>query len=153
MEIHNWNEWKHMNKRVTELVIPSNCCNGAEWDVLDVSELKCLKSIEIGDNCFKYVEEVKLIGLSQLETVLIGDRCFTQYKNGYDDDSEFRFYVKDCERLRELKIGIWSFYGYSVCEIENNASLEEIEMGDLGVKSYNFYYASLIVKSDSQKEK
>ena len=41
VEIHNWNEWKTVNKRVTDLVIPSNCCNEANWEVLDVSELKC----------------------------------------------------------------------------------------------------------------
>ena len=28
--IHNWNEWRNVNKRVTELVIPSNCCNEEE---------------------------------------------------------------------------------------------------------------------------
>ena len=31
VEIHNWNEWETVNKRVTELVIPSNCCNEANW--------------------------------------------------------------------------------------------------------------------------
>ena len=46
---------------VTELVIPSKCCNEAGWTVFDVSELKRLKSIEIGDECFENVDEVKLI--------------------------------------------------------------------------------------------
>ena len=71
VEIHNWNEWENVNKRVTELVIPSNCCNEAEWSVFDVSELKWLKSIEIGDECFENVNEVKLIGLNQLEKVAV----------------------------------------------------------------------------------
>ena len=35
---------------MTELVIPANCCNEAEWSVLDVSGLKWLKSLEIGDD-------------------------------------------------------------------------------------------------------
>ena len=39
VEIHNWNEWKNASERVTELVIPSNCCNEAEWSVFDVSRL------------------------------------------------------------------------------------------------------------------
>ena len=49
VEIHNWNEWESVSQRVTELVIPSNCCNEAEWSVFDASGLKWLKSIEIGD--------------------------------------------------------------------------------------------------------
>ena len=43
LEIHNWTEWKSIDKRVTELVIPSKCCNEGEWSVLDVSGLKWLK--------------------------------------------------------------------------------------------------------------
>ena len=82
VEIHNWNEWESVNRRVTELVIPPNCCNEAEWSVFDVSELKWLKSIEIGDDCFENTEKVKLIGLKELERVVIGDRCFTKVKNG-----------------------------------------------------------------------
>ena len=52
--------------------------------------------------------------------------------------------------MRELKIGCWSFIDYSVCEIENVPSLEVIEMGDLNKLNYNFYFASLELKSSSQ---
>ena len=44
-----------------------------------------------------------------------------------------------------------SFYDYTVCEIENVPSLEVIEMGELNIESWNFYYASLELKSDSQR--
>ena len=153
VEIHNWNEWENVNKRVTELVIPSNCCNEAEWSVFDVSELKWLKSIVIGDDCFANVKEVKLIGMKELEIVVIGDNCFTKEKNSWGNDPSRHFYLKNCERVRELKIGIWSFSDYAVCEINNVPSLEVIEMGELNVWSVNFYYASLELKSDSQRRK
>ena len=150
VEIHNWTEWKNENERVTELVIPSNCCNEEEWSVLDVSELKCLKSIEIGDGCFTNTQELKLIGLKELETVKIGESCFVKYpynpkENGIDPYRHF--YLKDCEKLRELKIGCWSFSDYSVCDIENVPSLEVIKMGELNELSANFYHASLELKS------
>ena len=155
VEIHNWNEWETMNKRVTELVIPSKYCNEAEWSVLDVSELKWLKSIEIGDECFENVNEVKLTGMNELESVVIGKNCFTKCKNHYPGsiNPNHHFYLKNCERVRELKMGCYSFADYSVCEIENVPSLEVIEMGDLNGYSYNFYYASLELKSDSQRLK
>ena len=151
VEIHNWNEWESVNKRVTELVIPSKCCNETEWSVLDVSGLKWLKSIEIGDECFENVNEVKLIGLNELERVVIGVNSFTKKKNDGGNNPDRHFYLKNCERLRELKIGRYSFVCYSVCEIENVPSLEVIEMGELNEYSNCFCYASLELKSDSQR--
>ena len=150
VEIHNWNEWKNVNKRVTELVIPANCCNEAEWSVFDVSKLKWLKSIAIGDECFENVNEVKLIGLNELERVVIGMNSFTKKKNNAGNDPTRHFYLKNCERLRELKMGHHSFSDYSVCEIENVPSLEVIEMGELNEGGGNFFYASLELKSDSE---
>ena len=153
VDIHNWNEWKNVSERMTELVIPSNCCNETEWSVFDVSELKWLKSIAIGDECFENVNEVKLIGSKRLERVVIGKNCFTKRKNGAGNDSTRNFYLKNCERLRELKIGRCSFSDYSVCEIENVPSLEVIEMGELNEYSSNFFFASLELKSDCERMK
>ena len=63
------------------------------------------------------------------------------------------FYLKNCKKLRELKIGHHSFSGYTVCEIENVPSLEVIEMGEVDEESDNFFYASLELKSTSQRVK
>ena len=154
VENHNWNEWGNVNKRVTELVIPSNCCNETEWSVFDVSELKWLKSIEIGDECFENVNEVKMIGLNRLESVVIGKNCFTKHKNGSANNPNRQFYLKNCERMRELKMGRYSFSDYSLCEIENVDRLEVIEMGDVNKWSDSFFYASkLELKSDSDSQK
>ena len=114
-----------------------------------MSGLKWLKSIEIGDECFENVNEVKLIGLNRLESVVIGKNCFTKCKNGWfpSVNPNRHFYLKNCERLRELKIGCRSFSDYSVCEIENVDSLEVIEMGELNNGSVNFCEASLELKS------
>ena len=110
----------------------------------------------MGDYCFKETEELRLIGLNELERVVIGKWCFLKYpydvnKDGIDPNRHF--YLKNCERLRELKIGYWSFTDYAVCEIENVPSLEVIEMGELNELSCSFYKASLELKSDSQRMK
>ena len=100
-----------------------------------------------------YVNEVKLIGLNQLERVVIGKKSFTKEK--YDSPSSINpnrhFYLKNCERVRELKMGCYSFSDYSVCEIENVPSLEVIEMGELHEYSDNFYFASLELKSACER--
>ena len=141
--------WENM----TELIVPNNRCNNEGIDYLDLSMFSRLKSIEIGDDCFEKVKKVKLIGLSDLERVVIGQNSFTKSKNGSGNDPHRHFYLKNCERLKELKIGRWSFSDYSVCEIENVPSLEVIEMGEMNEESWNFYHASLELKSDSERMK
>ena len=73
--------------------------------------------------------------------------CFTKEKNSYGNDPNRHFYLKNCPKLKSLKMGRYSFSDYSICEIENVDALEVIEMGDLNEVSYNFYYASLEWKS------
>ena len=113
-----------------------------------MSSFSNLKVFEVGEYSFAYVKEVKLIGMSQLERVVIGRKCFTETGDCYDYSSNQHFYLKNCERVRELKMGHHSFYDYTVCEIENVPSLEMIEMGELNESSWNFHDASLELKSD-----
>ena len=148
--VSDWRVWESVDCRVSELVIAAKCCN---WGVkeVDLGRFASLKVFEVGDECFKDVNEVKLIGLSKLERVVIGKKSFTKENNWYDNDPARHFYLKDCERVRDLKIGRFSFSYYSVCEIENVPSLEVIEIGELNEWSYNFFYASLELKSDSER--
>ena len=137
-----------ITKDMTELVVPSNRCNSWLIKTLVLSEFTHLKSIEIGDRCFEKVNEVKLIGLNQLERVVIGMNSFTKEKNDYGNDANRKLYVKNCDALKELKIGPYSFSDYSVIEIENVNSLELIEIGDMNRESNSFLYASLELKSE-----
>ena len=146
-------ENQFLHSHIEELIVENNSCNGPEWTALDLSFISHLRLFEVGDECFEYVDEVKLIGLSKLERVVIGRNCFTKCKYDNGNDPHRHFYLKKCERVRELKIGWYSFSDYSVCEIENVPSLEVIEMGELNEESCNFYYASLELKSDSERMK
>ena len=139
-----------MKESVEMLIVDSNTCNDTRFMALDLSSFSNLKVFEVGDYSFVYVNEVKMIGLNQLERVVIGKRCFRKKK---EKNPDRHFYLKNCERVRELKMGCGSFSDYSVCEIENVPSLEVIEMGELNEESFNFDYASLELKSASQRMK
>ena len=132
------------------MIVDNNACNDKCYYQLDLSSLTNLKVFEVGDYSFSFVNEVKLIGLSQLGRVMIGKYSF---RRGTSYDPNRHFYLKNCERLRELKIGCYSFSDYSVCVIENVPSLEVIEIGELNEKSYNFFHASLELKSDCERMK
>ena len=164
--VHNEVEWVSLLNDVKEIVVSSHCCNEESVKVLDLSELKRLKRIEIGDNCFTSVNEVKLdrmgelksivmkdecfgsvnglklIGLKELESVVIGENCFTKYKNACGNNPNRHFYVKNCPSLKELKMGRYSFSDYSMCEIKDTPALEFIEIGDLKKESCNFFHGS-----------
>ena len=129
------------------MIVDNNACNDKGSSQLNLSFFSNLKVFEVGDYCFAFVNEVKLIGLNELERVVIGSHCF---RKDLKENSDRHFYLKNCERVRELKMGCYSFSDYSVCEIENVPSLEVIEMGELNKDSFNFYYASLELKSDSE---
>ena len=98
----------------------------------------------IGDDSFTNVGELVMVGFVNLRSVVVGFNSFS--KSSTDDDANRRFVLKNCPKLKSLKIGRYSFSDYSVCEIEN-CGLEVIEMGDLDEVSLNFDSASLELKS------
>ena len=87
----------------------------------------------MGDCSFAYVEELNLVELEKLERVVIGVNCFSK------ENSLGHFSLKNCPQVKELKMGRYSFRGYSTCEIEEDDSLEVIEMGELNEETSNFY--------------
>ena len=145
LTVTSWNQLNSLNRKVSEITIPSNSLNDASLTVLDLSRFRRLKKIVIGDECFMYVNETRLTGLYSLESVEIGMNSFTQYKNTYyiTADSNRHFYLKECPSLKSLRLGRYSFSDYTVCEIENVDALEVIEMGELGKDSWNFLYCSV----------
>ena len=146
-DVHNEVEWNSLNKSVFEVVVSSNCCNEESMKVLDLSELRYLRRIEIGSACFENVNEVKMIGLNNLESVVIGMNSFRKSMFSITSDPNSHFYLKNCPKLKSLKMGHHSFSDYSVIQIENVNALEEIEIGDVNEWSCNFRYASLELKS------
>ena len=138
-----------MDGNVETLIVDNCVCNDESFTAMDLSSYVSLKRLEVGDYSCSFVSEIKMVKLKHLERVVIGKYCF-KYAcaniNGH-------FYLKNCKRLRELKIGLGSFEDYSVCEIENVPSLEVIEMGEVNEASCNFYYASLELKSDCERMK
>ena len=139
--------WGTVPLNVKVVTIGNNKCNGDNQRI-DLSKYFNLKNVSIGNECFPYQDVLNLTGLHSLERVMIGENSFTKEKNYYGDNANRKLYVKNCDALKELKIGRYSFSDYSVIEIENVNSLELIEIGEIDKVSYNFYYASLELKSE-----
>ena len=140
--ISSKNDWDRMDRTIEIMSVSDNNYN-EELKELDLSGFVSLRKIKVGDECFKYVKKVSICGLRELESVEIGSKSFRR-----DSDTKGgSFYLKNCPKLKSLKMGLSSFEGYSVCEIENVDALEVIEMGILSDWSANFWHASLVLKS------
>ena len=83
-----------LHNHTEELIVENNRCNGPEWTALDLSLMHNLRVLEVGDECFENVKEVKLIGLNQLEKVVIEMNSFTKKKISWGNDPNCRFYLK-----------------------------------------------------------
>ena len=139
--IHSMDEFEAMDRSVEVLIVDSNACNDPSITHLDLSSFKCLRVFKMGDCSFAYVEELNLVELEKLERVVIGVNCYSK------ENSLGHFSLKNCPQVKELKMGRYSFRGYSTCEIEGDDSLEVIEMGELNEETSNFYGGDCVLRS------
>ena len=137
--MHSVDELNALDSSVETIIVDNTACNDESFTVLNLTRFVNLRVFEVGDYSFRQVEVVHLNGLSKLERVVIGDSCFEDdYSDGVYSDNN-HLYVKNCERLRELRIGSRSFVAYSVFDVENVPSLEVIEIGNVLKDSQDFY--------------
>ena len=138
-------DWNSLESTVTKIIVDNGVSESGLTE-LDLTRFSQLKLLKVGRFSLPFVNELRLIGLKRLKSVVIREGCFTKEK-GYRSDPNRHFYLKNCPKLKSLKMGDYSFSDYSVCEIENMDALEVIEMGELHGGGDNFYYASLGLKS------
>ena len=59
------------------LKIKNGTCYNTPWmKVFDLSGYKNLNTIDVGSDCFYYMNRVKIGGLNELESVIIGNYSF-----------------------------------------------------------------------------
>ena len=86
-----------------------------------------LKTIVIGDDCFGKVRTLKLNGLNELESVVIGQRSFRIDIYERNDGS---YRIVNCPKLQSIQIGEYSFRDYHSFELNNLPSLQSIDIGE-----------------------
>ena len=120
-------------------------CN--ELIELNLNKFKSLQSIEIGDKCFTLVKTIKIDGLNRLNTIKIGNNSFTQKKNDWGDNKSKSFHILNCESLKSIQIGEYSFSDFGgEFELKNLPQLQSIQIGTIGSDSNNFYGSSFVIR-------
>ena len=108
------------------VTIPNGIFNGNNIASFNISNNGVLKSIVIGDNCFGKVREFELDGLSELESVAIGQKSF-RISSRERNDGDYR--IVNCPKLKSIQIGKESFNDYHSFELNNLPSLQSIDIG------------------------
>ena len=82
-----------------------------------------------------------------MKSLKIGNNSFTKKKNRNGDDDSRSFSILNCNELKSIEIGRYSFSDYcGSFELFNLPKLESIKIGEIGNDSYNFFYSSFEIK-------
>ena len=136
-----------MKSSMTSIIIPNWTCNDVGYTIFDFSRFTLVETIEIGNDCFESVQTFQIDGLNQLKTIKIGNNSFTQRKNWYGNDKSKSFHILNCESLKSIQIGEYSFSDFGgEFELKNLPQLQSIQIGTIGRDGWNFYYTSLVVR-------
>ena len=118
------------------------------YTIFDFSQFALVESIEIGNDCFESVKTFQIDGLNRLKTIKIGINSFTQKKNLIGCDESKSFHILNCESLKSIQIGDYSFSDYAgEFELKNLPQLQSIQIGLRNTFYYNFYWTkSLMIR-------
>ena len=136
-----------IDSNVTSIHLPNQMCNELDYTIFNFSRFNILEELIIGDECFMYVNEFRIDELNKLKSLVIGMNSFTERKNSYGNDESRSFIISNCDELKSIEIGRYSFSDYSgLFELNNLPKLELIKIGVIGSTSYNFYYSSFEIR-------
>ena len=133
---NNNNDMKSIDNSITSIIVRNGSNNDINYKVFDYSELNHIESIEIGDYCFGSVETFRIDRLNGLKSLKIGKNSFTLTKNSYGNDESKSFHILNCESLKSIQIGEYSFSDYAGdFELKNLPQLQSIQIGTIGRES------------------
>ena len=82
--------------------VKNGVCNNEAFEEWEMGEYVRLRELIVGDECFQFVKDLRIVGLNALEKVEIGKQCFCKAGGGV-------FEMRDCEKVKSVKIGDGSF--------------------------------------------
>ena len=145
-------QWYNLDNGTSIIHVAKNTCNDNDLTSLSTSQFSNLQTLWIDEDNFMYVKQFNISNNDLLTNVIIATDSFTQRKFSYGYDTSKSFRLMDCESLRRLEIGPYSFSDYYIFELKNLPSLDTIMIGKIHDdsmivgRSYNFYYSSLYIR-------
>ena len=108
-----------LDENVEVIEVKNGMCNNEAFEEWSMEEYVRLRELIVGDECFQFVKDLKIVGLNALEKVEIGKECFCKASGGV-------FEMRDCEKLKSVKIGDCSFVGVVSVVFESECFVEVV---------------------------
>ena len=102
--VKNDDDFLLLDENVEVIEVKKGVCNDEVFEEWGMDEYVRLRELIVGDDCFQFVKDLRIVGLNALEKVEIGKQCFYKASGG-------AFEMRDCEKLKSVKIGDGSFVG------------------------------------------
>ena len=118
--VKNDDDFLLLDESVEVIEVKKGVCNDEDFDEWEMNEYVRLRELIVGDECFQFVKDLKIVGLNALEKVEIGKQCFCKASGGV-------FEMRDCEKLKSVKIGDGSFVGVASVVFESEC-FDEVVM-------------------------
>ena len=115
--MENDDDFVLLDESMEVIEVKNGMCNNEAFDEWNMEDYLRLRELIVGDECFQFVRDLKIVGLSALEKVEIGKGCFCKASGGV-------FEMRDCEKLKTVKIGDGSFVGVMTVVFESECFVE-----------------------------
>ena len=102
--VKNDDDFLLLDENVEVIEVKKGVCNDEVFEEWGMDEYVRLRELIVGDDCFQFLKDLRIVGLNALEKVEIGKQCFYKASGG-------AFEMRDCEKLKSVKIGDGSFVG------------------------------------------
>ena len=100
--VMNDDDFVLLDESVELIEVKNGVCNDESFDEWEMDEYVRLRELIVGNECFQFVKDVKIVGLNALEKVEIGRECFCKASGGV-------FEMRNCAKLNSVRIGDGSF--------------------------------------------
>ena len=102
--VKNDDDFLLLDENVEVIEVKKGVCNDEVFEEWGIDEYVRLRELIVGDECFQFVKDLRIVGLNALEKVEIGKQCFYKASGGV-------FEMRDCEKVKSVKIWDGSFVG------------------------------------------
>ena len=102
--VKNDDDFLLLDENVELIEVKNGVCNDEDFEDWEMGEYVRLRELIVGDECFQFVKDLRIVGLNALEKMEIGKECFCKASGGV-------FEMRNCEKLESVKIGDGSFVG------------------------------------------
>ena len=102
--VKNDDDFLLLDENVEVIEVKKGVCNDEVFEEWGIDEYVRLRELIVGDECFQFVKDLRIVGLNALEKVEIGKECFYKASGGV-------FEMRDCEKVKSVKIWDGSFVG------------------------------------------